>query len=71
MVKFNSSKSITYPLHIAYNNQAPNTTEIMFLGMHLGCHLTWKQFKFNKKIEYHLLHAQKIVTHYKWKGVMV
>jgi hypothetical protein len=43
MVKFNSSKSITYPLHFAYNNQAVNTTEtVKFLGMHVDCYLTWK-----------------------------
>jgi len=43
IVKFASSKFLTYPLHIAYNNQAHTITEnIKFLSMHLDCHVTWK-----------------------------
>ena len=43
IVKFASSKLLTYPLHIAYNTQALTVTEnIKFLDMHLDCNLTWK-----------------------------
>ena len=41
VVKFASSKLLTYPLNIAYNNQALTVTEnIKFLGMHLDFNLT-------------------------------
>ena len=43
IVKFTSSKFLTYPLHIAYNNRSLTITEnIKLLGMYLDCHLTWK-----------------------------
>jgi hypothetical protein len=43
VVKFASSKLLTYPLNIVYNNRALAVTEnIKFLGMHLDCSLTWK-----------------------------
>ena len=43
IVKFASSKLLTYPLNIAYNNRAFTVTEnIKLLGMHLDCILTWK-----------------------------
>jgi len=43
IVKFTSSKLLTYPLNIVYNNQALTVSEyIKFLGMHLDCNLTWK-----------------------------
>ena len=43
IVKFTSSKLLTYPLHIAYNNQVLNITEyVKFLGMHLYCNLNCK-----------------------------
>jgi hypothetical protein len=48
MVKFTSPKTLVYPLHTAYNNQALNVIEnIKFLGMNLDCHLTWKQHSDN------------------------
>ena len=43
IVKFATSKLLTYPLNIVYNNQALTVSEnITFLGMHLNCNLTWK-----------------------------
>jgi hypothetical protein len=43
LVKFASSKSPSYPLHVSYNKQALTATEnIKFLGLYLDCHLTWK-----------------------------
>jgi hypothetical protein len=43
LVKFASSKSSSYLLHISYNKQALAVTEnIRFLGLYLECHLTWK-----------------------------
>jgi len=43
IVKFASSKLLTHPLNIAYNNRALTVTEnIKFLGMRLNCILTWK-----------------------------
>jgi len=43
IVKFASSKLLTYPLNTVHNNQALTVTEnIKFLGMHLDCNLTWK-----------------------------
>ena len=43
IIKFTSSKLLTYPLKIAYNNRALTVTEnIKFLGMLLDCNLTWK-----------------------------
>ena len=53
IVKFASSKLLTYPLNIAHNNQALTVSEnIKFLGMHLDCNLTWKSYTDNliKKI---------------------
>ena len=42
-IKFASSKLLTYPLNIVYNNRALTVTEsIKFLSMHLDCNLTWK-----------------------------
>ena len=42
LIKFTSSKSSTYPLHVSYNNQAITVAEnIKFLGVYLDCHLTW------------------------------
>jgi hypothetical protein len=42
LIKFISSKSSTYPLHVSYSNQALTVAEnITFLGMYLDCHLTW------------------------------
>jgi hypothetical protein len=42
LIKFTSSKSSSYPLHVSYNNQALTDTEnIKFLGVYLDCHLTW------------------------------
>jgi len=41
VVKFSSSKLLTYPLNTMYNNQALTVTEnIKFLGMRLNCSLT-------------------------------
>ena len=43
IVKFTSSKFLTYPLHMAYNNRSLTINEnIKLLGMHLNCHLSWK-----------------------------
>ena len=43
IVKCASSKFLTYPLYIAYNNWAYTIIEnIKFLIMHLDCHITWK-----------------------------
>jgi hypothetical protein len=43
LVKFASSKSPSYPLHVSYNKQAISVTaNIKFLGLYLDCHLTWK-----------------------------
>jgi len=43
IVKFASSKPLTYPLNNVYNNRALTLNEnIKFLGMHLYCNLTWK-----------------------------
>jgi len=43
IVKFTSSKLLTYPLHNAYNSWTLTVSEnITFLGMHLDCHLSWK-----------------------------
>ena len=71
--KFSSSRFLTYPLHIAYNNRALTVTEnIKFLGsMHLDCHLTWKSQLDNlvKKIECEWLHVEKIVTCCKCKNI--
>jgi len=42
-VKFASSKLLTYPLNIVYNNRALTFTEnIKFLGMHMDCSLICK-----------------------------
>jgi hypothetical protein len=42
LIKFISSKSSTYPLHVSYNNQALTVAEnIKFLGVYLDCHLKW------------------------------
>jgi hypothetical protein len=51
MEKLASSKFLAYPLDTAYNNQALTVTEnTKFLGLHLGCNLTWKSTKdFSKK----------------------
>jgi hypothetical protein len=41
-IKFISSKSFNYPLHVSYNNQAITVAEnIKFLGVYLDCNLTW------------------------------
>ena len=41
IVKFASSKLLTYPLNTAYNNRAlTDTKNIKFLGMRLDCNLT-------------------------------
>jgi hypothetical protein len=41
LIKFTSSKSSTYPLHVSYNNQVVTVAEnIKFLGVYLDCHLT-------------------------------
>ena len=43
IVKFASFKLLTYSLHNAYNNQALTISKtIIFLGMHMDCHLSWK-----------------------------
>jgi hypothetical protein len=43
LVKFASSKSPSYPLHVSYNKQALTVTEnIKFLGLYLDCHCTGK-----------------------------
>jgi len=43
IVKFASSKLLTYPWNTVYNIQALTVTEnIKFLGMHLDCNLIWK-----------------------------
>jgi hypothetical protein len=60
MIKFTTPKALEYPLHIVYNNQDLNIDEnVKFLGMHLDCHLNWKQHSDNlvKKIEYCMFHA--------------
>jgi len=66
IVKFASSKLLTYPLNTVYNNQALTVTEnIKLLGIHLDCNLTWKSHIDNliKKTEFNLLHVEKIITH--------
>ena len=43
IVKFASSKLLTYPLNVVYNNRDLTVAENMkFLGMHLDSNLTWK-----------------------------
>jgi len=42
IVKFTSSKFLTYPLHVAYNRSLTITENIKLLDMHLDCHLMWK-----------------------------
>ena len=61
--KLTSSKLLTYPLHVAYNNWAVAVTwNIKFLGIHLDCNPTWKSHKdFSNKINL-LLHVEKIIT---------
>ena len=72
IVKFASSKLLTYPLNTVHNNQALIVTEnIKFLGKHLDCILTWKSHIDNliKKTEFNLLCVEKIITHCKCKSV--
>jgi hypothetical protein len=43
IVKFVSSKLLTYPLNMVHNNQALTVSKnIKLLGVHLDCNLTWK-----------------------------
>jgi len=73
IVKFTSPGFLTYPFHIAYNNQALTITEnIKFYNMYLDFHLTWKLYLYNSviKIEFNLPQAEKI-TYCKLKKVMV
>jgi len=73
IVKFASSKLLTYPLNTVCNIQALTVSEnIKFLGMHLDCNLIWKSYIDNliKKIEFDLLHVENIITYCKFKTVM-
>jgi hypothetical protein len=48
VIKFTTAKALEYPLHTVYNNQDLNIDEnVKFLGMHLDCHLNWKQHSDN------------------------
>jgi len=73
IVKFASSKLLTYPLNFVYNSRDLTVTEnIIFLSTHLDCNLIWKSHIDNiiQKTEFSLLPVKKIITHYKCESVM-